>query len=110
MFSDHHHGHHQYSNPDPKQGLLLTPGERADIVFTPQGDGPVTIEWHDFPRGTHTAFEKDGGGVGLGHDHHNDGKASPRTQDGSSGARRFSSPSSDQYGIGDQGRRMDGAR
>jgi FtsP/CotA-like multicopper oxidase with cupredoxin domain len=78
MISDHHNPHHEYSDPDPAQGLLLTPGERADVVFTPLGDGPVTIEWHDFPRGTHTAFEKDDGGIGLGHDHH-DGKAAPRT-------------------------------
>ena len=68
------------SNPDLSQGLLLTPGERADVVFTPMGDGPITIEWHDMPRGRHSAFYKpDGSGdIGLGHAH-DDGRRPPQT-------------------------------
>ena len=41
------------SNPDPNKGLLLTPGERAEVVFVVKGPGPLTIEWHDFPVGSH---------------------------------------------------------
>lgn len=67
------------SNPDPSQGLLLTPGERADVVFTPVGDKEITVEWHDIPRGKHTAFVKpDGSGIGLSHAH-DDGQAPPQT-------------------------------
>ncbi len=65
------------SNPDPSQGLLLTPGERADVIFTPKGDGPVAVEWHDMPRGRHSAFFKPEGDIGLGHAH-DDGKAPPK--------------------------------
>jgi FtsP/CotA-like multicopper oxidase with cupredoxin domain len=38
-----------------ESGLMLTPGERADIVFTPRGD-EVNIELHDFMRGRHAAY------------------------------------------------------
>ena len=47
----------QISNPDVNQGLLLTPAERADLVFTPQGSDPIVIEWHDFPRGRREVVE-----------------------------------------------------
>ena len=78
MIYDHHAGH-MVSNPDPSQGLLLTPGERADVVFTPMGDKKITVEWHDIPHGKHSAFLKpDGSGIGLGHAH-DDGKAPPKT-------------------------------
>lgn len=75
-----HDPDHMISNPDPDQGLLLTPGERADVVFTPQGpEGSVLpIEWHDFPRGRHRAFYKPDGTIGLGHAH-DDGHAHPET-------------------------------
>jgi len=43
----------EYSNPDPSLGLLLTPGERAELVFRPTGEGPVLMEWHDMPIGFH---------------------------------------------------------
>ncbi len=66
------------SNPDPSRGLLLTPGERADVVFTPAGEGPVEIEWHDYPRGRHTATQNPDGTISLGHAHH-DGHKPPRT-------------------------------
>jgi FtsP/CotA-like multicopper oxidase with cupredoxin domain len=41
-----------------ESGVLLTPGERADIVFTPRGD-EVTIEWHDFLKGRHAVYLTD---------------------------------------------------
>lgn len=55
------------SDPDPEKGLLLTPGERADVVFTPNpGLHEVVVEWHDFPRGRHSAFFRPDGSIGLG--------------------------------------------
>ncbi len=73
-----HGGHHMVSDPDLSKGLLLTPGERADVVFTPNGDGKLALQWHDMPRGKHTAFYKPDGGIGLGHAH-DDGAAHPKT-------------------------------
>jgi len=47
------------SDPDPAQGILLTPGERAEIIWIPDlsktENGMVGLEWHDFPRGRHKA-------------------------------------------------------
>ena len=44
------------SDPDPNRGLLLTPGERADVVFTPQGDhSTIAAQWHDIARGRRRA-------------------------------------------------------
>jgi FtsP/CotA-like multicopper oxidase with cupredoxin domain len=65
------------SNPDPAKGLLLTPGERADIVFAPKAR-KIPIEWHDFHRGRHTVFYKKDGTIGLGHNDKNDGDRKPR--------------------------------
>lgn len=59
------------SDPDPTTGLLLTPGERADILFVPQpseGGGALHFEWHDFPRGRHSVDFNDDGTVTLAHD------------------------------------------
>lgn len=41
------------SNQDAKVGLLLTPGERADVLLVPQGavGDSITVEWHDIRRG-----------------------------------------------------------
>lgn len=46
------------SNSDPEQGIFLTQGERADVVFDPDGtDGQVfRIKAHDWHRGDHIAF------------------------------------------------------
>ncbi|MBW1845119.1 MAG: multicopper oxidase family protein, partial [Deltaproteobacteria bacterium] len=41
-----------------ESGVMLTPGERADIVFTPRGK-EVTIEWHDFLKGRHAVYLTD---------------------------------------------------
>jgi FtsP/CotA-like multicopper oxidase with cupredoxin domain len=65
------------SNPDVTKGILLTPGERADVVFTPTGRD-ISIEWHDFKRGRHTAQYNEDGTIGFGHAH-NDGHAPPQT-------------------------------
>jgi FtsP/CotA-like multicopper oxidase with cupredoxin domain len=65
------------SNPDPLKGLLLTPGERADIVFVPKAED-IPIEWHDFHRGRHTTFYKPDGSIGLGHNDKRDGDRPPR--------------------------------
>lgn len=56
------------SDPDPAKGVLLTPGERADLVFTPLGDEPIHLEWHDIPRGRHNAVYADDGRIMLVHD------------------------------------------
>lgn len=65
------------SDPDAESGLLLVPGERADVVFTPTGDAgeELVLEWHDVPRGDHVVVDN-GGVLGLGHDHA-DGKQAP---------------------------------
>jgi FtsP/CotA-like multicopper oxidase with cupredoxin domain len=57
------------SNQGIDKGVLLTPGERADIVFTPMGNDPIQLEWHDLRRGRHNAFYKDDGTIGLQHQH-----------------------------------------
>ncbi|MCG8462418.1 MAG: multicopper oxidase family protein [Holophagales bacterium] len=41
----------------PRSGLLLTPGERADVLIFPRpnDDGsPLRLEWHDWQRGRHS--------------------------------------------------------
>jgi len=61
-----------YSNPDLKKGVMLVPGERADIVFTPTGNVGETgsIEWHFFPRGFHgVAADEISGKLLINHDH-----------------------------------------
>jgi len=63
------------SNPDPSLGVLLVPGERAEIIFTPNGNpgDSAYIEWHDFPRGRHSAKRNDDGTIGIIHDTNIDG-------------------------------------
>lgn len=65
------------SDPDLSRGILLTPGERADVVFTPHGKGPLPLEWHDVARGRHSTFYNADGSIGIGHAH-DDGKRSPQ--------------------------------
>lgn len=52
------------------QGMLLFPGERMDIFFTPSGtDGQsFTIYQNDWLRGRHSAFLAPGGKIFLGDD------------------------------------------
>lgn len=66
------------SDPDPNKGILLTPGERADVVFVPTGDAPLTLQWHDIARGRQRAFYRPNGGISLEPDP-DDGKAPVQT-------------------------------
>jgi FtsP/CotA-like multicopper oxidase with cupredoxin domain len=74
---DPHHPDQLISDPDPSKGLLLTPGERADLVLTPTGD-ELKIKWHDVPRGRHDVFTNPDGSLGIGHAH-DDGARRPQT-------------------------------
>ena len=59
------------SDPDPTTGLLLTPGERADILFFPLASelgSPLHFEWHDTQRGRHSVKFLPDGTVALAHD------------------------------------------
>lgn len=64
------------SNPDVNRGILLTPAERADVIFIPQGDGPVDLEWHDWRRGRHLGLVDEDGKITFDHVHM-DGKFAP---------------------------------
>ncbi len=58
------------SDPDPTSGLLLTPGERADIVFVPHDEHPnpvMRLDWHDTQRGRHSIDFLPDGTVVLAH-------------------------------------------
>ncbi|GAB4566069.1 MAG: multicopper oxidase family protein [Haliangiales bacterium] len=63
------------SNPDAELGVLLVPGERADVVFTPKGNAgdELFLEWHDIARGLHATADDGQGGVSFG-DSDEDGK------------------------------------
>ena len=61
----HGEGMPMISDPDLSKGILLTPGERADVVFTPHGKGPLSLEWHDVARGRHSTFYKGDGAGGT---------------------------------------------
>jgi FtsP/CotA-like multicopper oxidase with cupredoxin domain len=63
----------------PKGGLMLVPGERADVLITPRGEpgDELVLKWHDAPRGQHTAVANDDGSIGFAHAH-DDGKRMPR--------------------------------
>jgi FtsP/CotA-like multicopper oxidase with cupredoxin domain len=69
---------HLRSDPDRDAGLLLVPGERADIVFTPSDrlGSAISVEWHDIPRGRHSVFVQPDGSLGVG-DAEDDGKRAP---------------------------------
>jgi FtsP/CotA-like multicopper oxidase with cupredoxin domain len=59
------------SDPDPTTGVLLTPGERADLLIFLQGDSGeiVRLEWHDTKRGRHVVtFAEECCDVTLTHD------------------------------------------
>lgn len=59
-----------YSDPDPDKGLLLVPGERADVMFTPIGNTGeiIYLDWHDFPRGDHLVTTNPDNSLQVGHD------------------------------------------
>ncbi len=59
------------SDPDPTTGLLLTPGERADVLFFPlpgELGEALHFEWHDTQRGRHSVEFLPDGTVILAHD------------------------------------------
>ncbi len=63
------------SDPNPSKGLMLVPGERADIILTPTavaGDYAY-IDWHDFPRGRHSIEKNPDDSLKLAHGVANDG-------------------------------------
>jgi FtsP/CotA-like multicopper oxidase with cupredoxin domain len=66
------------SNPDLGRGVMLTPGERADLIWVPMGAGGELIElsWHDWPRGDHGVVYADDGSIRITHDP-TDGMAPP---------------------------------
>lgn len=58
-------------NSNPENGILLSPAERADVVFVPSGfqGEELFLEWHDIARGRHSVFTDEFGNVtGLGDD------------------------------------------
>ncbi|MFW5926275.1 MAG: multicopper oxidase family protein [Myxococcota bacterium] len=66
------------SDPDREAGVLLVPGQRADVVFTPRGEpGDVlTLEWHDLHRGRHDVSMDNMGWV-IAHPTTGDGDQDP---------------------------------
>jgi FtsP/CotA-like multicopper oxidase with cupredoxin domain len=81
--TDHHHEIDEseplsletlVSDPFPASRLLLTPGERADLIVVPDGATEITLRWHDFQRGLQTAHLQPDGGISLSHDHDKDGQ------------------------------------
>ncbi len=58
------------SDPDPTTGLLLTPAERADVIFfpvPPELGESLHFEWHDTQRGRHSVDFLPDGTVALAH-------------------------------------------
>jgi len=59
------------SDPDPTTGLLLSPAERADVVFVPwEANSPDPwnrFDWHDTQRGRHSVEFLPDGTVVLAH-------------------------------------------
>lgn len=60
-----------YSDPDLAKGVMLVPGERGDVVFTPQGyPGDIKfMEWHFHDRGIHKIQFDELGQIQLSHEH-----------------------------------------
>ncbi len=77
LIPDPNDPHKKISDPDLSKGLMLTPGERADILVVGIGAKPVKFIWHDVPRGRHKNAYAPDGSIMLGDDE-NDGKARPR--------------------------------
>jgi len=65
------HGGVMVSDNDPNHGVLITPGERADVVVTPHGTSGelLPVEWHDWGRGRHFYYKDANGNVVLFHVH-----------------------------------------
>lgn len=57
------------ADPDPTTGILLTPGERADLLFyTTENNTNLPFEWHDTQRGRHSVVFNSDQTVTLAHD------------------------------------------
>lgn len=71
MSARHSENINYLSNPDLNRGVMLVPGERADIIFTPVGIAGENkfIEWHYHDRGVHSAQYDSQGQIVLSHDH-----------------------------------------
>lgn len=54
-------------DPNPHRGLLLTPGERADVVFTPRSDvgSETALVLYEYTRGKHEAYYRPDGFIGF---------------------------------------------
>jgi len=65
------HGGIMVSDNDPDHGVLLTPGERADVILVPTGPSGslLDVEWHDWARGRHYYYVAASGDVILTHVH-----------------------------------------
>ena len=61
-------GADKHVEPSPTAGLLLTPGERADILFFPAADDRLDFTWYDTARGRHSVVFEEDGTVTLAHD------------------------------------------
>ena len=79
MFPDPADPKRRISEGDPTTGLVLVPGERAEVVITPRGavGDEITVEAHDLPRGRHDVLAGKDGTLAYGHNF-NDGKADPK--------------------------------
>jgi len=68
------------SNPDLELGVMMVPGERTDVVFTPKGEPGefAYLVWHDFRRGKHGIVQNGDGSYSLTHGYINDGTAEPQ--------------------------------
>ena len=79
MVGDPANPRRRISEPDPSTGLVLVPGERAEVVITPRGapGDEITVEAHDLPRGRHDVTSQPDGSLAYGHNF-NDGKADPK--------------------------------
>lgn len=70
----HFEGINYLSNPDLSKGVMLVPGERADVVVTPVGfpGERKYMEWHYHDRGVHETKYDQFGQIVLSHDHSTD--------------------------------------
>ena len=59
----------RHRDPSRYSGLLLTPGERADVVVVPRGK-TLRVDWHDYPRGRHSVSMRPDGRFEIGHSPH----------------------------------------
>ncbi|MFT7464707.1 MAG: FtsP/CotA-like multicopper oxidase with cupredoxin domain [Pseudohongiellaceae bacterium] len=74
-------GYAHASSNDPDEGIFLTPGERADVIWTPSGTNGdiVEVKTHDWNRGAHAVmFDPGGSGNIVLGDDISDGNGLPK--------------------------------